>query len=196
MDITANARKIVFAGQFEAGAQLEIAEGTIRVAKPGKFPKMVEKVEHVTFSGRRARQLGQEVLYVTERCVIRLTDEGLVATEIMPGIDPQRDIVEASLGRVRSRARCEGARLPACSARRPDGPRAEAEACAGGGVARRRGGRSGEGGIVSALHLTVEGAVAELRLDNPAKLNSLTVPMLEALDAHCAALERSPKCGW
>ena len=41
------------------------------------------------------------MLYVTERCVIRLTDEGLVATEIMPGIDPQRDIVEASLGRVR-----------------------------------------------------------------------------------------------
>ena len=101
VDITARARKIVFAGQFEAGAQLEIADGEIRVAKPGKFPKMVEKVEHVTFSGRRARELGQEVLYVTERCVIRLTDEGLVATEIMPGIDPQRDIVEASLGRVR-----------------------------------------------------------------------------------------------
>ena len=40
------------------------------------------------------------MLYVTERCVIRLTDEGLVATEVMPGIDPQRDIVDASLGRV------------------------------------------------------------------------------------------------
>jgi propionate CoA-transferase len=100
VDITANARKIVFAGQFEAGAQLELAEGTIRVAKPGKFPKMVEKVEHVTFSGRRARELGQEVLYVTERCVIRLTDKGLVATEVMPGINPQRDIVDASFGRV------------------------------------------------------------------------------------------------
>ena len=61
---------------------------------------MVEKVEHVTFSGRRARELGQEVLYVTERCVIRLTDNGLVATEVMPGIDAQRDIVDASLGRV------------------------------------------------------------------------------------------------
>ena len=46
---------------------------------------------------------------------------------------------------------------------------------------------------MSALHLTVDGAVAELRLDNPAKLNALTVPMLEALDAHCATLERSPE---
>ena len=44
---------------------------------------------------------------------------------------------------------------------------------------------------MSALHLSIEGAIAELRLDNPAKLNALTVPMLEALDAHCATLERS-----
>ncbi len=44
---------------------------------------------------------------------------------------------------------------------------------------------------MSELHLTIEGAVAVLRLDNPAKLNCLTVPMLEALDAHCATLERS-----
>ncbi len=100
VDITANARKIVFAGQFEAGAEVEIAGGAIRVAKPGRFPKIVEDVEHVTFSGRRARELAQEVLYVTERCVIRLTESGLVVTEIMPGIDPQRDIVDASRGRV------------------------------------------------------------------------------------------------
>jgi enoyl-CoA hydratase/carnithine racemase len=46
---------------------------------------------------------------------------------------------------------------------------------------------------MSALHLEVHGALAELRLDNPAKLNALTVPMLEALDAHCAVLERMPE---
>ncbi len=45
---------------------------------------------------------------------------------------------------------------------------------------------------MSALHLVVDGGLAELRLDNPSKLNALTVPMLEALDAHCAALERNP----
>ncbi len=100
VDITANAKKIVFAGLFEAGAEIELLDSTIRVAKPGRFPKMVERVEHVTFSGRRARALGQEVIYVTERCVIRLTERGLVATEVMPGIDPRRDIVDASAGRV------------------------------------------------------------------------------------------------
>ncbi|MBP0483563.1 acyl CoA:acetate/3-ketoacid CoA transferase [Sagittula salina] len=101
VDITAGAKKIVFSGWFEAGAQVELTAEGIQIAAPGKFTKMVEAVEHVTFSGARSRELGQEVLYVTERCVIRLTDDGLVATEIMPGIDPERDIVAASGGRVR-----------------------------------------------------------------------------------------------
>ena len=100
VDITARARKIVFAGLFEAGAELEMSADGLRVIQPGKFVKMVDRVEQVTFSGRRALATGQEVLYVTERCVIRLDRHGLVATEIMPGIDPERDIVAASNGRV------------------------------------------------------------------------------------------------
>ncbi|WP_284263294.1 acyl CoA:acetate/3-ketoacid CoA transferase [Roseicyclus amphidinii] len=101
VDITAHAKKIVFSGYFEAAAELELTDTGLRVAKPGKFTKMVEAVEHVTFSGARAVAQGQDVIYVTERCVIRLTAEGLVATEIMPGIDPARDIEAASGGRVR-----------------------------------------------------------------------------------------------
>ncbi|MBE0578592.1 CoA-transferase [Devosia sp.] len=101
VDITSNARKIVFSGWFEAGAQVALTDKGISIERPGKFTKMVERVEHVTFSGRRAREIGQDVLYVTERCVMRLTDQGLLATEIMPGIDPQVSIVDASQGRVR-----------------------------------------------------------------------------------------------
>ena len=101
VDITSNAKKIVFSGWFEAGAKVELDETGVRIAGPGKFPKMVDKVEHVTFSGKRARALGQDVMYITERCVVRLTDTGLVATEIMPGIDPERDIIAASGGRVK-----------------------------------------------------------------------------------------------
>ena len=100
VDITSQAHKVVFSGWFEAGAQVELTEQGVSIAKPGKFTKMVEKVEHVTFSGRRARELGQDVLYITERCVMRLGETGLIATEIMPGIDPERDIVAASEGRV------------------------------------------------------------------------------------------------
>jgi propionate CoA-transferase len=100
VDITAHARKIVFSGWFEAGAQVDLTPMGLKVAAAGRFPKMVQAVEHVTFSGTRAREQGQEVLYVTERGVIRLTEAGLVVTEIMPGIDPARDIVAASEGRV------------------------------------------------------------------------------------------------
>jgi propionate CoA-transferase len=100
VDITSHAKKIVYSGWFEAGAEIDLTPTGLKVAKPGKFTKMVEQVEHVTFSGQRARQTGQDVLYVTERCVMRLGGSGLVATEIMPGIEPQQDIVAASGGRV------------------------------------------------------------------------------------------------
>jgi propionate CoA-transferase len=100
VDITSHAKKIVFSGWFEAGAQIELTDQGLNVAAPGKFTKMVEQVEHVTFSGERSREQGQDVLYITERCVMRLGDTGLVAIEIMPGIDPQRDIIDASGGRV------------------------------------------------------------------------------------------------
>lgn len=100
VDITAKAKNIVFSGWFEAGAKIALTDDGINVEAPGKFTKMVEKVEHVTFSGKRAREQRQNVLYITERCVMRLTDTGLVATELMPGIDPQVHIVDASQGRV------------------------------------------------------------------------------------------------
>ncbi|MEO1239491.1 MAG: acyl CoA:acetate/3-ketoacid CoA transferase, partial [Pseudomonadota bacterium] len=100
VDITSRAKNIVFSGWFEAGATINLADDGIDIGAPGKFTKMVEEVEHVTFSGRRAREQGQNVMYVTERCVIRLTGNGLLATEIMPGVDPQNHIVGPSQGRV------------------------------------------------------------------------------------------------
>ena len=101
VDITANARNIVFLGYFEAGAELELCSDGIWVKQKGRFTKFVEKVEHVTFAGRRAKNRGQKFIYITERCVIRLAQDGLLATEIMPGIDPTKDIVEATQGRVK-----------------------------------------------------------------------------------------------
>ena len=101
VDITARAKKIVFSGWFEAGGKIDLTDDGIRVAERGRFTKMVDEVEHVTFSGDRSRVLGQDVTYVTERCVMRSSEDGLVAVEIMPGIDAQADIVDASDGRVR-----------------------------------------------------------------------------------------------
>jgi enoyl-CoA hydratase len=43
---------------------------------------------------------------------------------------------------------------------------------------------------MSALHLIRHGSIAELRLDNPAKLNAFTIEMLSAIEPYCAELER------
>ena len=45
---------------------------------------------------------------------------------------------------------------------------------------------------MSAVHLIWHDTVAELRLDNPAKLNAFTVEMLDHLDGHLKTLDRTP----
>lgn len=96
VDITARARKIVFSGMFNAGAKLSIADGRLVIEKEGKLKKLVNEVEHVTFSGRRAIEQGQDITYVTERCVMKLTPKGIVLTEIAPGVDLQMHILDQS----------------------------------------------------------------------------------------------------
>ena len=96
VDITARARKIVFSGMFNAGAKVGVADGAVVVEKEGKLRKLVEAVEHVSFSGRRAVAQGQDITYVTERCVMRLTPEGVVVTEIAPGIDLETHVLAQS----------------------------------------------------------------------------------------------------
>ena len=93
VDITARAGKIVFSGFFNAGARLSLKDGALHIDQEGKVKKVVEEVEHVSFSGRRAVAQGQDITYVTERCVMKLTPDGLMVTEIAPGIDLERDVL-------------------------------------------------------------------------------------------------------
>ena len=96
VDITARAKRIIFSGFFTAGAKLDVVEGKLVIIKEGKVKKLVEKVEQVTFSGRRALQQGQQISYVTERCVMELRASGITVTEIAPGVDLERDILSQS----------------------------------------------------------------------------------------------------
>jgi propionate CoA-transferase len=94
INISQNAKRLVFAGTFTAGgAEIAVADGRLEIVKEGKARKFVEAVQQITFSGARAAGLGQPVLYVTERCVLRLEPEGLRLTEVAPGIDIERDIL-------------------------------------------------------------------------------------------------------
>jgi acyl CoA:acetate/3-ketoacid CoA transferase len=93
VDITARAKKIVFSGYFTAGAKLNVHDGAVKIAKEGKVKKLVEAVEQISFSGPRAVDQGQEIVYVTERCVLRLEKDGVTITELAPGVDLERDVL-------------------------------------------------------------------------------------------------------
>ena len=95
IDIAQNARKVVFCGTFDTkGTEIETGDGSLRILRHGEIKKLVKKVGHVTFSGRVSRAGGQDVVYVTERAVFRLTDAGMVLTEVAPGVDVRRDVLD------------------------------------------------------------------------------------------------------
>ena len=94
INISQNARHLVFTGSFTAsGLDVRIVEGALQIATEGRARKFGAAVEQITFSGKRAQRLGQPVLYVTERCVLRLGPEGIALVEVAPGIDIERDVL-------------------------------------------------------------------------------------------------------
>lgn len=94
INISQNARHLVFAGSFTAsGLDIRIIDGSLHIASEGRSHKFGAAVEQITFSGQRARRLGQPVLFVTERCVFRLDPDGIALIEVAPGIDIERDIL-------------------------------------------------------------------------------------------------------
>ncbi len=95
IDIAQNAAKVVFCGTFEAkGARIEIGGGCLRISRYGEVRKFLRSVAQITFSGKEAVRNGQEVMYVTERAVFRLSASGLVLEEIAPGLDLKTDILD------------------------------------------------------------------------------------------------------
>lgn len=98
INISQNAKKVVFVGTFTAGdLQCRITQGRLHINSEGSQRKFIRQVEHRTFSARESRQRGQQVLYVTERCVFQLAGSPdapmLELIELAPGVDLQRDVL-------------------------------------------------------------------------------------------------------
>ncbi len=94
IDITQNAKKVVFCGTFSAKAKYAFEEDKIIIEQEGSIPKMVDKVAQISFNGKLAREKGQNVIIVTERCVFELVKEGVMLIEIAPGIDLQTQVLD------------------------------------------------------------------------------------------------------
>lgn len=94
-NITAKTPTVVFCMSFNAkGLAVSEKDGVITIEKEGSVPKFIDHVTSVSFSAKRAVENGQKVLYVTERCVFRLTPKGLKLIEVYTGIDVKRDILD------------------------------------------------------------------------------------------------------
>ena len=94
INISQNARRLVFAGTFTAaGLDMRPGGGRLALQSEGRARKFIARVQQISFSGQRARRLGQPVLFVTERAVFRLDPEGLRLVEVAPGIDIERDVL-------------------------------------------------------------------------------------------------------
>ncbi|MEA4826409.1 MAG: 3-oxoacid CoA-transferase, partial [Clostridium sp.] len=94
INISQNAKKVCFTGTFKAGKmEMEIKDGKLNIIKDGKGIKFKKELEQVTFSAEYANESGQQVYYITERAVFKLTEKGIMLVEIAPGVDLEKDIL-------------------------------------------------------------------------------------------------------
>ena len=94
INITQNAKKVIFCGTFTAsGLKVETGDGKLHIIQEGKSNKFLEDVEQITFSGEYANKTNQPVMYITERAVFELRNDGLHLTEIAQGVNLEEDIL-------------------------------------------------------------------------------------------------------
>lgn len=95
INISQNSKKVVFCGTFTAGGlKVDVTENGLQIIQEGREKKFIKAVEEITFSGNYAVHHHQTVLFITERAVFELKENGLHLIELAPGIDLQKDVLD------------------------------------------------------------------------------------------------------
>ena len=93
-NIAQNAKRVVFGGTFTAGGlQISWRDGRTVIEREGRYNKFLAEIEQISYNGQHAWECGQEILFVTERAVLRRAANGLELVEIAPGVDLERDLL-------------------------------------------------------------------------------------------------------
>lgn len=95
INISQTTQNLVYCGTFTAGGLKEkIEDGKLVILQEGRSKKFINEVQQITFSGEYGAEVGQNVLYITERAVFKLVPGGLKLLEVAPGVDLQKDILD------------------------------------------------------------------------------------------------------
>ena len=95
INITQTSPVVVYCGTFTAGGlKVAIEDGKLHILQEGRIKKFKENVEQITFSAEYAQDTGQKVVYITERAVFELLDGKLTLTEVAPGVDLEKDVLQ------------------------------------------------------------------------------------------------------
>jgi propionate CoA-transferase len=94
INISQNAKHVVFSGTFTAGGlETDCVNGSLRITTEGRFARFVKEIEQICYNARFAEEQGRTALFVTERAVMRAVDGLLEVIEIAPGIDLEKDVL-------------------------------------------------------------------------------------------------------
>lgn len=95
INVSTHAHLAMFVGTFTAGGiEIKIEDGKVIIVNEGKYKKFVNNIVQLTYNADLAVEKGHKILFITERCVIERTAEGMVLKEIAPGIDLQTQILD------------------------------------------------------------------------------------------------------
>ena len=95
IDITATAKNVIFCSTFTGGGLTAgFSDKGVEIQQEGRFKKLVKKVQQISYNGKIALANGQNMIYVTERAVFKMTKDGPLLVEIAKGVDLQKDILD------------------------------------------------------------------------------------------------------